>query len=160
MSLPEFSVRRPVTVFMATVAVTIFGFLCAQMLPVELLPDLSYPSLTIQTTYPDAAPRSVELCFQTAGLWEIAAKQTLALPASVERVTVHRDPQRADAGLLAVVTPRDAGQAFDALVVDETGTVYVTLTGYQTTPLSSINTSWQPAPERVDAPAIAASPSA
>jgi HAE1 family hydrophobic/amphiphilic exporter-1 len=45
---------------MATVAVTIFGFLCAWMLPVELLPDLSYPSLTIQTTYPDAAPRSVE----------------------------------------------------------------------------------------------------
>ena len=39
MSLPEFSVRRPVTVFMITVAVTIFGFLCAQMLPVELLPD-------------------------------------------------------------------------------------------------------------------------
>ena len=52
--------RRPVTVLIATVAVTIFGFLCARMLPVELLPDLSYPSLTIQTTYPDAAPRSVE----------------------------------------------------------------------------------------------------
>jgi len=59
-SLPEFSVRRPVTVFMITVAVTIFGFLCAQMLPVELLPDLNYPSLTIQTVYPDAAPLSVE----------------------------------------------------------------------------------------------------
>jgi HAE1 family hydrophobic/amphiphilic exporter-1 len=45
---------------MITVAVTIFGFLCVQMLPVELLPDLSYPSLTIQTVYPDAAPMSVE----------------------------------------------------------------------------------------------------
>ena len=59
-SLPEFSVRRPVTVLMATVAVTIFGFLSRGQLPVELLPDLSYPSLTIQTEYLDAVPVSVE----------------------------------------------------------------------------------------------------
>ena len=60
MSLPEFSVRRPVTVLMATLAVTIFGFLSRGQLPVELLPDLSYPSLTIQTEYLDAVPVSVE----------------------------------------------------------------------------------------------------
>ena len=60
MTLPEGSVRRPVTVLVATVAVTIFGYLAATRLPVELLPNLSYPSLTIQTVYPDAAPLSVE----------------------------------------------------------------------------------------------------
>ena len=60
MALPDLSVRRPVTVLMATLAVTVFGFLALQQLPVELLPDLSYPKLTIQTTYPDAAPVSVE----------------------------------------------------------------------------------------------------
>jgi len=59
-SLPEFSVRRPVTVLMATIAVTIFGFISRGQLPVELLPDLSYPSLTVQTEYADAVPVSVE----------------------------------------------------------------------------------------------------
>jgi HAE1 family hydrophobic/amphiphilic exporter-1 len=60
MSLPEVCVRRPVAVFVCTLAVTVFGFLAARQLSVDLLPDLSYPTLTIQTVYPDAAPVSVE----------------------------------------------------------------------------------------------------
>ncbi|MCP3979999.1 MAG: efflux RND transporter permease subunit [bacterium] len=60
MSLPDLSVRRPVTVFVATLAVTVFGFIAANQLDVELLPDLSFPTLTIQTEYSDAAPVSVE----------------------------------------------------------------------------------------------------
>ncbi len=60
MSLPDFAVRRPITIFMAAVAVATFGTLAARRLPVDLLPDLSYPTLTIQTEYPDAAPTSVE----------------------------------------------------------------------------------------------------
>jgi HAE1 family hydrophobic/amphiphilic exporter-1 len=59
-SLPDFSVRRPVTIFMITLAVTLFGFISFGNLPIELLPDLAYPSLTVQTVYPDAAPISVE----------------------------------------------------------------------------------------------------
>ncbi|UCF68428.1 MAG: efflux RND transporter permease subunit, partial [Acidobacteriota bacterium] len=60
MALSETSVRRPITVSMAVIAVAVFGFITARKLPVELLPDLSYPTLTIQTVYPDAAPVSVE----------------------------------------------------------------------------------------------------
>lgn len=60
MSLPDLAVRRPITIFMAAIAVATFGFLTAQRLPVNLLPDLAYPTLTIQTEYPDAAPTSVE----------------------------------------------------------------------------------------------------
>jgi HAE1 family hydrophobic/amphiphilic exporter-1 len=60
MSLASGSVNRPITVLMATIAVSTFGFLAAKRLPIELLPDLSYPTLTIQTEYPDAAPESVE----------------------------------------------------------------------------------------------------
>ena len=58
--LPRFAVNRPVTVLMATLAVATFGVLAVQRLPVDLLPDLSYPTLTVQTEYPDAAPVSVE----------------------------------------------------------------------------------------------------
>jgi HAE1 family hydrophobic/amphiphilic exporter-1 len=56
----EFSVRRPVTVVMATVAVVLFGLVSFQRLPINLLPDLSYPSLTIETRLPGAAPAEVE----------------------------------------------------------------------------------------------------
>jgi len=59
-SLPEFSVRRPITILMITLAVGTFGYLAARGLPVDLLPDLSYPTLTVQTIYEDAAPISVE----------------------------------------------------------------------------------------------------
>ncbi len=60
MSLARLAVRRPVTILMATVAVSVFGFLSLGSFPVELLPDVAYPSLTVQTEYPDAAPESVE----------------------------------------------------------------------------------------------------
>jgi len=40
--------------------IAIFGYLTGSQLPIELLPDLSYPTLTVQTGYADAAPTSVE----------------------------------------------------------------------------------------------------
>ncbi len=60
MSLPEVSVRRPVTIVVTIAALTIFGALSFTNIPVELLPGLAYPTLTVQTEYPDAAPTSVE----------------------------------------------------------------------------------------------------
>ena len=60
MSPPDFSVRRPVTVLMSTVALVVFGLISVGQLPVELLPNLAYPTLTVQTEYADAAPVSVE----------------------------------------------------------------------------------------------------
>ncbi|MFQ5768059.1 MAG: efflux RND transporter permease subunit, partial [Acidobacteriota bacterium] len=60
MSLPAACARRPIAVMMVTLAVCTFGWLAVRRLAVNLLPDLSYPTLTIQTVYPDAAPVSVE----------------------------------------------------------------------------------------------------
>ncbi|HLS91889.1 MAG TPA: efflux RND transporter permease subunit, partial [Microbacterium sp.] len=53
-------VGRPVTVVMVTIAVLVFGWVGATRLPVELLPNVAYPTLTIQTEFPDAAPSEVE----------------------------------------------------------------------------------------------------
>jgi HAE1 family hydrophobic/amphiphilic exporter-1 len=53
-------VGRPVTVTMITVALLLFGLVALTRMPVELLPELGYPSITVQTTYPDAAPAEVE----------------------------------------------------------------------------------------------------
>ena len=54
------SMRRPVTVSMLTVGALLFGFVSLSRLPLNLLPDISYPTLTIQTEYEDAAPAEVE----------------------------------------------------------------------------------------------------
>ncbi|HSF20359.1 MAG TPA: efflux RND transporter permease subunit [Vicinamibacteria bacterium] len=53
-------IRRPVSVSMFTVAVAIFGVVSFTRLPLNLLPDISYPSLTVETRYPGAAPAEVE----------------------------------------------------------------------------------------------------
>lgn len=60
MKLPMIAVHRPVTVIMFTLAVTLFGFVALGRLPITLLPDLSYPTLTVRTAYPGAAPAEVE----------------------------------------------------------------------------------------------------
>ncbi len=77
------------------------------------------------------SPRLVELCFQTAGLWEIATQGRMGLPLHVDQVSTHRDPP-ADKRLYAVVTPDPVHEAFDARVLDETGAEYVHLRGYRT----------------------------
>jgi HAE1 family hydrophobic/amphiphilic exporter-1 len=59
-SFIEATVVHPVTTTMVTVALLVFGLVAATRLPVELLPDLSYPTITIQTTDADAAPAEVE----------------------------------------------------------------------------------------------------
>ncbi|MGH1344806.1 MAG: efflux RND transporter permease subunit [Nannocystales bacterium] len=60
MQLVDFSLRRRVTVAMCAVAMVLFGLVAFSRLKVSLLPDLSYPSLTIETSMPGAAPAEVE----------------------------------------------------------------------------------------------------
>ena len=89
---------------------------------------------------PDAAslvaPRLVELCFQTAGLWEASAKERLALPAGLASVRVFRGEEDAgDSRLWAVAKALDGGASFDVRVVDERGNVFVELLGYRSVAL-------------------------
>jgi HAE1 family hydrophobic/amphiphilic exporter-1 len=60
MSLVAFSTRRRVTVAMFTVTLVLFGLLALRELKVNLLPDLSYPTLTVRTEYVGAAPSEIE----------------------------------------------------------------------------------------------------
>jgi len=56
----ELSVRRPVSVTMTIIAVMAFGWVALQRLSLDLLPDISYPTLVVQTEFPDTAPQEVE----------------------------------------------------------------------------------------------------
>lgn len=60
MGIVDFAIRRRVTIAMATVAITLLGFISLSRLKVNLLPDLSYPTLTIRTELPGAAPTEIE----------------------------------------------------------------------------------------------------
>ncbi|MCA9557765.1 MAG: efflux RND transporter permease subunit, partial [Myxococcales bacterium] len=51
---------RPVAVLMLAAAAALFGVLSYQQLGVELMPDLAYPTITLRTAYPGAAPEEVE----------------------------------------------------------------------------------------------------
>jgi hypothetical protein len=81
-----------------------------------------------------AAPRLLELCFQAAGLWLLAKKETMGLPTALERASVYRQEEGAKR-LYATVTARANGEAFDARVVDEAGHVYAEVVGYRTVAL-------------------------
>jgi HAE1 family hydrophobic/amphiphilic exporter-1 len=59
-SIIEFAVSHRVTMLMVTSAAVLFGVVSLGRLPVQLLPDISYPTLTVQTELPDAAPSEVE----------------------------------------------------------------------------------------------------
>lgn len=60
MKLVQFSISRPVTITMFMVAAVIFGYVAFDRLPINLLPDISYPTLTIRTEYEGTAPGEIE----------------------------------------------------------------------------------------------------
>ena len=60
MNIVEIAVKRPVTVWMFTFAVILFGMVSLSRLAINLLPELSYPTLTIRTDYIGAAPGEIE----------------------------------------------------------------------------------------------------
>ena len=60
MNFVRTAIARPVTVAMFVVAVMLFGWVSQDRMALNLLPDISYPSLTIQTDYEDAAPEEIE----------------------------------------------------------------------------------------------------
>jgi HAE1 family hydrophobic/amphiphilic exporter-1 len=60
LKLIEFSTRRPVSIFIFAVAAVVFGIVAFNLLATDLLPDITYPSLTVRTGYDGAAPLEVE----------------------------------------------------------------------------------------------------
>lgn len=60
MSIIETATRRRVAISMAAVALLLFGVIALSELKVNLLPELSYPTLTVRTEYQGAAPAEME----------------------------------------------------------------------------------------------------
>lgn len=60
MTLPEFSIRRPVTTIMMIGVLVVLGGYSLYNLGLELLPDMTYPVISVLTTWEGAGPEDIE----------------------------------------------------------------------------------------------------
>ena len=58
--MPKFSVKKPLTVFVAVVAILVLGVVSYLKMTPDLLPNMDFPYIVIMTTYPGASPEKVE----------------------------------------------------------------------------------------------------
>ncbi|MDG0818252.1 efflux RND transporter permease subunit [Bdellovibrio svalbardensis] len=60
MNLPSLSIRRPITILCVVLLMLILGAFSLVKMPVDLFPDVTFPVLAIQVTYPGASPLDLE----------------------------------------------------------------------------------------------------
>ncbi len=60
MSIPRLAIHRPVTMFMLSGVVILLGLMSLWRLPVDLMPDVTYPSITVRTSYSGVGPLEIE----------------------------------------------------------------------------------------------------
>ena len=60
MSIPRLAIERPVTMFMLSGVIILIGAVSLARLPVDLMPDVSYPSLTVRVQYSGVGPLEME----------------------------------------------------------------------------------------------------
>lgn len=56
----KFAINRPITTFMLVMTFIVFGLISFRAMPVALFPNIDFPIVTIQTSYPGADPETVE----------------------------------------------------------------------------------------------------
>ncbi|MBC7361216.1 MAG: efflux RND transporter permease subunit [Candidatus Aminicenantes bacterium] len=60
MNISEFSIKRPIFVTMLILVILVLGFISLSRLPIDLMPDITYPTLNVFTSYPNTAPEEME----------------------------------------------------------------------------------------------------
>jgi hypothetical protein len=84
------------------------------------------------------APRLVELCFQTAGIWEMGQDGRMGLPLHIDRLAISPGLSESVRGLLYAVVTRPDSTSFNAEVVDAKGNRYLQISGYRTVALPGL----------------------
>ena len=60
MNIGKFSVTRPVAVSMRILALVVLGWICLLRLPVDLLPRIEIPTVSINVSWPNTSPEEME----------------------------------------------------------------------------------------------------
>ena len=58
--MPEFSVKKPLTIFVVAIAILVLGIVSYTRMTPDLLPNMDFPYVIIMTTDPGASPEKVE----------------------------------------------------------------------------------------------------
>ena len=58
--MSEFSVKKPLTIFCAAIAILVLGVIAYTRMTPDLLPNMDFPYVIIMTTAPGASPETVE----------------------------------------------------------------------------------------------------
>jgi HAE1 family hydrophobic/amphiphilic exporter-1 len=65
MKIARLAIDRPVTTWMFYIAIVLLGLVSLRQLSVDLLPNISYPRLSVLTQYPGVAPEEIETLVTT-----------------------------------------------------------------------------------------------
>ncbi|MEX0609304.1 MAG: efflux RND transporter permease subunit [Balneolaceae bacterium] len=60
MHLTDFSIRRPVTTLMVFTSLLVVGLIATRLVPLEFMPNITFPGAFIQIPYPNSTPAEVE----------------------------------------------------------------------------------------------------
>ncbi len=60
MSIPRIAIHRPVTMFMISFVIVLLGAISLTRLPVDLMPDMEFPSITVRVNYAGVGPLEME----------------------------------------------------------------------------------------------------
>ena len=60
MSIPRLAIHRPVTMFMISFVIILLGAISLTKLPVDLMPDTEFPSITVRVGYAGVGPLEME----------------------------------------------------------------------------------------------------
>src|SRR6266850_2392400 len=60
MSIPRLAIHRPVTMFMLSGVIVLLGVVSLSKLPVDLMPEFTQPTITVNTNYPNVGPLEIE----------------------------------------------------------------------------------------------------
>ncbi len=60
MKLSELGVKKPVTAMMVFLAILILGYVSYKMIPVDMMPEIESPTVSVMTTWDGASPEDVE----------------------------------------------------------------------------------------------------
>ena len=85
MNIARFAVTRPVAVIMRIAALVLLGLVCLTRLPVDLLPEVTLPTISVTTQWPNVAPEEIEAqvtrpveraVSSVTGLYEVTSTST------------------------------------------------------------------------------------
>ena len=81
MSLSSFSIERPITTYIMAAVAVLMGAISFYRLPVDLMPESEYPTISVRTGYPGVGPEEIETIISRP------MERTLTSAPGVDRIT-------------------------------------------------------------------------